>query len=255
MSPTGPQPCARLSAQAPSRAAASFKVSSVFCFPGAPPFQGSPGPPWAPPLPQGLGAALRHSPHFAGSNLGRLSRPSNSTVGLSPFGALRSPPGSTALRGTGRSPAPLVPPPGGNSRTPASLPQGEPLGASLQTLAVCPRPRAAHCFTRGPGFKRGDGPPASPAVDSRVCSVTHFAARAGPGRFQDRPPVPHLHLGTRLPGDGTPFLRICTGPSGGRGLSVRHLRIVGLPGNIGLMFFQNMLYEELPLELKEVVDF
>ncbi|KAJ1089658.1 hypothetical protein NDU88_002807 [Pleurodeles waltl] len=49
----------------------------------------------------------------------------------------------------------------------------------------------------------------------------------GPGRFQDRPPIPLSHLGTGLPGDGTHSLRICVCPSGARGLSVRHLRIVG----------------------------
>ncbi|KAJ1100303.1 hypothetical protein NDU88_005389 [Pleurodeles waltl] len=48
-----------------------------------------------------------------------------------------------------------------------------------------------------------------------------------PGRFQGRPPIPHSPLGTGLPGDGAHSLRICVGPSGARGLSVRHLRIVG----------------------------
>ncbi|KAJ1081464.1 hypothetical protein NDU88_001646 [Pleurodeles waltl] len=110
---------------------------------------------------------------------GRQSRPSHSTMGLSPSGASWSPPDFSAPRGTGCGPAPLVPPPGGNSRAPASLLQGGPFGASLQSLAVRPRPAAAHGLMGGPGSRSRDGQPASPAVDSRVSAATHFGARAG----------------------------------------------------------------------------
>ncbi|KAJ1144345.1 hypothetical protein NDU88_010645 [Pleurodeles waltl] len=61
---------------------------------------------------------------------------------------------------------------------------------------------------------------------SRLSDLYTSRPERGPGCHQDRPPVPLLYSDAGLPGDGTPSLRIYISPSGARGLSVRHLRIV-----------------------------
>ncbi|KAJ1142115.1 hypothetical protein NDU88_008442 [Pleurodeles waltl] len=234
MSPTRPQLCARLSAQAPFRAAPPFKVSGVFCFLGARPL---------------LFLRARERPrttHFTSRGLvsgprgltGRESRPF-------PRAPVASPSPATALWGL----APLGP--SGHRRT--SLLSGGPGAAqrhsfllpvatpglrrrSLRENLLGPPCRlwpSAHARERLTASREALAPSAGtgrqPLLRSTAGSVLSRTSRLEwePGCFQDRPPVPHLHLGTGLPGDGTPFLWICIGPSGARGLSVRHLRIVG----------------------------
>ncbi|KAJ1128371.1 hypothetical protein NDU88_006750 [Pleurodeles waltl] len=104
-----------------------------------------------------------------------------------------------------------------------------------ETLSGPPlRPRPSARARRRPAASReapapaeGEGrrpPSESPA--GLAPSLTPGLKR-GPGRLQDRPPVRRPHSGSEFPGDGTLFLRINVGPSGARGLSVRHLRIAG----------------------------
>ncbi|KAJ1089622.1 hypothetical protein NDU88_002771 [Pleurodeles waltl] len=160
MPPPGPQPCARLPAQAPFRAAPAPEASSLFYFLRGPlcflRARGGPEPLSALHGVQsrvpGVSPAGRPA---RGLKLGsgRQSRPSHSTMVLSPSGASRTPPDFSAPQGTGRGPAPLGPPPGGNSWAPASLLQGDPL---RPPSSLRPSP---HAWRPLPQSTAGSAPP------------------------------------------------------------------------------------------------
>ncbi|KAJ1171828.1 hypothetical protein NDU88_003686 [Pleurodeles waltl] len=137
----------------------------------------------------------------------------------------RSPPGFSNPRGTGCGPAPFAPLPGADPWAPMLHFQGDPLGSPLRPQPSARTRRWPTASRKAPAPAEGEGrrsPLVSPAGPTPPLTP---GFKRGPGHLQDRPPVLRSHLGSEFPRDGTLFLRINVGPSGARGLSVRHLRI------------------------------
>ncbi|KAJ1168407.1 hypothetical protein NDU88_000333 [Pleurodeles waltl] len=194
----------------------------------------------------GLGAAQRHSPHSTGTSLRAPASPRQGDPSGASLWAPALRPGPVSARW---GLAPRGPP---GHRRASQIPRGpgagqrhlrllsdstpgprrllfrETLSGSPSSLrpSACARRRLA-ASREAPAPVEGEGrrpPPQSPVGSAPPHTP---GPERGLGCLQYRPPVHHLHSGTELPGDGTLFLRIYIGPSGARGLSVRHLQIIG----------------------------
>ncbi|KAJ1117772.1 hypothetical protein NDU88_005968 [Pleurodeles waltl] len=220
------------------------KQCVLFPWGAAPP--GAPGSPRAPPLPQGSGAAplpltALHGVQSHGPGAPPAGRPARGP----PRAPVASPGPVTALWGLAplgpsghRWASPLSGGPGASQRHSFLLPAATP-GLQRRSLREilsgppCSLWPSAHARELLTASREAPAPSAvtgrQPLPQSTAGSVLSrtWELEWGPGLFQDRLPVHHLHSGAGLPGDGTLFLQICISPSGARGLSVRHLRIVG----------------------------
>ncbi|KAJ1116679.1 hypothetical protein NDU88_004885 [Pleurodeles waltl] len=221
MSPVGSRPSPHALARSPSGAAPPLQGRRHAPLPRSAAPAVVFGPFRAPLFLQGPGAGPRHSPHLSGSNPGRRLQRCRAQ-------ALRGLPVTTGLL---RPSEDWVRP-----HTFRFFTRRQPPGSGVSSSERAPWGLSV-VFSPSPALGVSPPPHARPRLQARGQAASLSRGRQpGPGtarpqrrpsRFQGRPPIPQSHLGTGLPGDGAHSLWIYVGPSGARGLSVRHLRIVG----------------------------